>query len=243
MNMMNMKGNTLESKVSSEARELKVQFRTESGKGVARKLRRQGRIPAIFYGSKSEPVSMSLDPGEMVEALHTPKLKNTIIRMTSDHDGLNGKTVLVKEIQRHPLSRKFLHVDFMEVYPDQDVRAMIPIILKGQAKGVDLGGTLEQVLRFVEVKCAAEKIPVGIELEVTDLDIGDVIKFSQLTTEEEVELLGDEHATVVSLAAPRVVEEVEAAVEEEGEAVAEGEPGADAKAEDKPAEPDKSEKK
>ena len=225
-----------------EGRELRVDFRPGAGKGVARKLRKEGRIPGIFYGSKSEPIPMSLTPEEMVEALRTPKLKNTLIRMISDHNGLNGRLVLVKEIQRHPISRAYLHVDFMEVYPDQPVRAMVPVTIKGHAKGVDLGGTLDQHLRYVDIKCAADKIPSAIEVEVSELEIGGSIKLGQLSTEEGVELMGERHAAVVSVAAPRVAEVEEAVAEgeeEEAAAPAEAEPGA----EEKPTEGEKPGKK
>ncbi len=213
-------------------REMKVEYRSAKGKGVARKLRKSGRIPGVFYGSKSEAVALSVDPDDLVDALDTPKLKNTIIVLTADHEGLDGKKAMVKEIQRHPLTREFLHVDFMEVYSDRVVRTVIPITVKGHAIGVDLGGTLDQHLRHLEIKCVPEKIPVEIVIDVAKMKIGDALKTSELEVGEGIEILGEMQASVVSIAAPRVAERAAGVGAEGEEGEAEGEAAEDKKAEE-----------
>jgi large subunit ribosomal protein L25 len=212
--------------------EIKVEARAGAGKETARKIRNQGMIPGVFYGARHEPVSFMVAPGALKKALTTPKLLNTLLRLVSDNPEINGRVAMVKEIQRHPLTRAYLHVDLMEVYEDRPVRAWVPINVLGHAAGVDQGGTLDQHMRHVELKCAAYKIPNSIEIDVSALMIGDSIKLSQLPLEPGVELLGERQASVVSVVAPRVLEEVAvAAVEgEEGEAAAAGEEGKPAEA-------------
>ncbi len=206
---------------------LKVEFRGNSGKGVARKLRAKGLVPGVFYGVKSAPVTLAMTPDVLVEALSTPKLKNTMLKIECDNKDLDGKFVVVKEIQRHPVSRDFLHVDLMEIYPDYKIRTKVPLKLTGSARGVDEGGTLDQHIRLVEVKCAPRKIPETFEIDVTELEIGDSLKLGDVELGEDIEILGEIRSSVVSVAAPRVLETIETDEEEgeEGEEGVEGEEG------------------
>jgi large subunit ribosomal protein L25 len=226
----------METQTGQDIMELKVQARPGVGKGGARKLRRGGMIPGVFYGSRHEPLGLAVDPKALLAALSTPKLKNTVIRLASDDAALNGRMVLVKDIQRHPLSRDFLHVDLMEVYADKKVRANIPVHVTGYAVGVDLGGTLEQHLRSIHIKVAADQIPVSITIDATNLNIGDSIKVSQLPVAPGVEVLDEGGISVVSVVSPRVVEEAKPTDEEaaaaaaaEGEAKPEGDAAAKGK--------------
>jgi large subunit ribosomal protein L25 len=213
----------------AQVSELKVEFRSQAGKGAARKLRRHSKIPGVFYGSRREPVRLSVDPDRLRSALNTPKLLNTLLRIVSDHPDLNGRVVMVREIQRDPLSRKFIHVDLMEVYEDRSVRVKAPILLKGHAIGVDMGGTLEQHIRQAEIKCPADKIPPSIDIDVTELKIGQTIRLEDLSLGEDIELIGDKHASLATVVAPRVLKEEEVEEEEvEGEEAAEAEEGAKA---------------
>lgn len=207
--------------------ELKINHRTTSGKGVARKLRKSGKIPGVFYGLRHDPVSLVVDPDELLKALSTPKLKNTLIRMVSEDSDLNGRHVLVQTIQRHPVSREFLHVDFIEVYPDKAVKTKVPVNLVGHPKGVELGGTLDQQMREVYLTCPADKIPAEITVDVSELDIGDTIKLEEIQFGEGVDVLEDLESPIASVAAPRVLEETVTAEEEEGE---EGEEAAEGEA-------------
>jgi len=206
-----------------QTREINVEARLGSGKGVARKLRRAGKIPGVFYGFRTDPIKLALEPARLIEALSTPKHKNTLLRTVSEQDELNGRLAMVKDIQRHPVSRQFLHVDLIEIYTDRPVYAEIPIEIKGHAKGVDLGGTMDHSLRFIAIKCPADRIPVSIDIDVTEMEIGDSIKISELAVGEGVEILEDEHTSVVSVLAPTVEEEVAPAEGEEEEAAGEAE--------------------
>jgi large subunit ribosomal protein L25 len=220
--------------------ELKVSVRADKGKGVARKLRRQGLVPGIFYGPRHEPVPLALRPEELKAALDTPKLRNTVIRLVCEDGGVNGRRALVKDIQRHPLSRAFLHVDLMEVYDDVAVRANVPVHVTGHAIGVDLGGTLEQHLREIHIRCTPDKIPASITIDVSHLPIGGSIRIKELPVAQGIEVLDEGNISVVSVVAPRVLEETKPA-EEAAEAAGEGEAKPEAKA-DKSDKGDKGEK-
>jgi len=229
----------------ADASELKVEKRSAVGKGVARKLRKKGLIPAVFYGSRHQPVSLALDPEELVKALSTPKLRNTLIRLVSEDSEIDGRKVLVKDIQKDPLTNDFLHVDLLEVYSDILITTQVPIHLTGHPAGVELGGTLEQHLREVDIRCSPENIPSDLTIDVSRLGIGDSVKLGDLTFGQGVELLLDESLSVASVVAPTVVEEPAAEEEEEaeaaeGEEVAEGEK-APAEAEGKKKEGEKKE--
>jgi len=204
-----------------EASVLKVEKRTQSGKGVSRKLRKNGKIPGVFYGFRADAVSLTLDPAELREALNTPRKRNTILRLSADDANINGRIVMLKDMQRNPLTRDFLHVDLMEVYEDRPLKVEVPLNIMGHARGVDMGGTLEQHVRYLQVISPVDRIPVSIDIDVTNLDINDMVKVADLHVHEGAEILDDELATVVSVIPPRVMAE---ALPEEGEE-GEGEEG------------------
>ncbi len=215
---------------NAEASELKVEIRQASGKGVSRKLRKNGKIPAVFYGFRSSPVSLTMDPVALREALDTPKKRNTLLRLSTDDSYVNGKIVMVKDLQRNPLTRDFLHADLMEVYEDRPLKVDVPLNIRGHAKGVDMGGTLEQHVRYLQVISPVDRIPASIDVDVSHLDINDMVKVADLYVHEGAQILDDEQATVISVIPPRVMaealpEEEEAA--EEAEAEGEGEAGAE----------------
>lgn len=208
--------------------ELKVAPRAESGKGHARKLRKAGMIPGVFYGLRTPPAAFACDPNDLRTALKTRMLKNTLIKIVAEGSDINGRVVMVKEIQRHPLSRSFLHVDLIEVYADRMVKIMVPITLVGVPKGLELGGVLEHNLRSVHVKCVPDKIPVDLSIDVSALEIGHFLKLKDVAIPEGVNILDDLNMSVASVIAPRLAEvtaaEAEAAAAAEAEAA--GEEGA-----------------
>jgi large subunit ribosomal protein L25 len=125
---------------------------------------------------------------------------------------------MVKELQTHPVSRDFLHVDFYEIAMDRKIRVKVPIVTTGMAKGVELGGVLQIIRREIEVLCLPFEVPESFEIDVADLDIGDSIHVRDISQEGEIEFLEDENFTVVTLLIPKIEEEEEPAEEEEEEA-------------------------
>lgn len=167
-----------------------------TGKSVARKIRAAGRIPAVVYAQGSESVSITVDPNALTEIFRKTQDRNTIV-----HLELDGETIptLVRDAQRHPVKRDILHVDFYRLEPGQTVEVMVRLAGVGRAVGMALGGRLRLIRREVKVRCAWEKIPAIIEYDITPLDIGDMVKASQLDMPEGVELVVKNDFNVMSL--------------------------------------------
>ncbi|NNL67762.1 MAG: 50S ribosomal protein L25 [Myxococcales bacterium] len=222
---------------------LEVEAREKSGKGVARKLRAAGRIPAVLYGGGRPAFPLALDPVKLQKLLHASELgMNTLIDLkVTDHAELDGKTVLVRELQRDPVKGSFIHADLYEVDLTHTIEVQVPVHVTGKAVGVEMGGgVLDQVLREVEVKCLPRAIPDELVLDVSALEIGDSLHVRDIALPDGVELISDEDLSVVSVAAPvkeedliaDTGEEAEVPVvegEAEGEAPAEGAEGDEAK--------------
>lgn len=182
------------------------------GKGPARTLRRDGRVPGILYGHGEESVAVSVDALELGRLVHSISVENTIVDL--DLDGEEYK-VLIRELQRHPFRDDLLHVDFFHVAMDEKIYVEIPIVIVGVPTGVkNKGGVLDHQLRELEVYCLPGNIPEKIELDVTALDIGDSIHVGELDL-PDVEIETDHDRSVVAVLAPTIIEEPEEEPEEE----------------------------
>src|SRR3954471_7325405 len=188
-----------------------AQPRDTTGKGAARSLRRQGQVPAVIYGHGREPISLALNARDLDKMLGHIQAESTVIEVTVG--GQTAKT-LIREIQRHPIKRQILHVDFQALVAGEKVVVSIPIVLNGIPEGVRLeGGVLDQTLRELEIEVDPANIPDHIELDVTNMVIGDSKHISDLKLPEGVEVLDDPETSVAVLAAPRAVIEETAAPE------------------------------
>jgi large subunit ribosomal protein L25 len=199
--------------------QLSASIRDNGGKGVARKLRSSGSVPAVVYGHGREPQPLSINNRELEKLLGHIAAESTVIDLAID-----GKTsrTLIREIQRHPFKRQILHVDFQELVAGEKVLVRLPIVLIGVPDGVRMdGGILDQTMRELEVEVDPSNIPNHVELDVTKLVIGSSIHARDIPLPEGVEIAGDEDASVCVVSAPRAA--VEAAAAEEGEATAEPE--------------------
>ncbi len=203
--------------------------REGTGKSVTRKLRASGRIPAVVYGKRREPQSIQVDPAALEKLLRGSGGLNTLIDLTV---GSRTDTVLVKELQRHPVRGAFWHVDFYQVDLTEKITVDIPLHFVGKAKGVEFGGILDHPLREIEVECLPRAIPEFVEVDVSGLDVGDSIHVSDLRLPEGVEVMTDGQLPVASVVLPAAeVEETPVETLVEGETpAAEGEAqeGADA---------------
>jgi large subunit ribosomal protein L25 len=203
--------------LSADSRDLK-------GKGAARTLRSQGQIPAVIYGHGRDPQSLALNARDLDKLLSHIQAESTVIEVTVG--GHTAKT-LIREIQRHPIKRQILHVDFQALVAGEKVTVSIPIVLTGTPEGVRLeGGVLDQTLREIEIEVDPSNIPDHIEYDVTNMVIGDSVHVSDLKVPEGVEVQDDPETSVAVLAAPRAVIEETPVVAEavEGEAGAVAEP-------------------
>ena len=193
--------------------------RDDTGKGVARKLRADGQIPAVIYGHNREPQSLTVSSRDLERLLDRVAAASTVIDL--DLGGTTSRT-LIREIQRHPFKKQILHVDFQELVAGETVTVEVPLVIVGIAEGVRVGGgVLDQVLRDVEIECDPGSIPNHIDVDVTNLTIGHSIHVGDLTLPAGVTMLTDEEQTIAVCSAPRIEAEPVAAVEEEA---APGEP-------------------
>lgn len=213
---------------------LAARARAGSGKGEARALRRDGRVPAIAYGADLEqPRAISVDALELFHALHTDAGLNAIINLTVDGD---EQLVIARELQRHPVKRHLLHADFVTISRTVRIHVDVPIITEGSAPGEDEGGVAEQQLHTIPVEVLPLEVPDHILLDISDMQIGDVKRVEDLVLPEGVVSLEDPERTIITLTVPALevpepeegaplepVEGVEAAVEG-----AEDSPGDDA---------------
>ena len=196
---------------------LVAEVRDATGKGVSRKLRAAGRIPAVLYGKGAESKAISIDPSALQRLLQSGGAgMNTLIELSVDG---TTRTVLVKELQREPVRGRPLHTDFYLVDLDQTVEVSVPIHLVGRAPGVELGGILDHPLREIELECLPRAIPEGVDVDVSALQVGDSIHVRDLELPEGASVRTDVNLAVASVVAPVVVEEPVAEEPEEGEEV------------------------
>jgi large subunit ribosomal protein L25 len=193
--------------------------RTDSGKGVARKLRAQHSIPGVLYGHHREPQPVVVDARELDRLIERYATETTVVELALD--GQSVRT-LIREVQRHPFKRQVLHVDFQALVAGEKVTVDVPIVLHGTPAGVRVGGVLDQVLRELTVEVDPSEIPNHIDVDVSGLELAESLHVSDLTLPQGITVLDDADATVCVVGTPRVVEE-EAPAEAE-EAVAGAEP-------------------
>lgn len=203
---------------------LTAEAREGAGKGEGRRLRRAGRVPAVAYGGGLDATPVSVDALELYHALRTDAGLNALIRLEVDGD---THLTLARQLQRHPVRREIMHVDFVVVDRSRKVTVDVPIHLTGEAPGTDEGGVVDQVRFDVSVEVLPLEVPDNLELDISDMQVGDVKRLSDLSLPEGVALLDDPESTVASVYIPQVeVPETEVAEGEElDEALdAEGEP-------------------
>jgi large subunit ribosomal protein L25 len=207
--------------------------REGTGKGVARKLRAAGRVPAVLYGVGVESTALSVDAKDLFHLLHTGAGTNVLVDL--DVDG-KAHLALPRDVQRDHIRARYVHVDFLAVRADAKITLSVPVRVIGESPGVKLGGVLEHHLWELQVECLPTDVPDAIDADISTLDeIGTSLKVADLPVPEGVTVLTSPDESVVAVQQPQapVVEEaVEAAEGEiaEGEA-AEGEaPGAEASA-------------
>jgi large subunit ribosomal protein L25 len=197
---------------------IKADTRNSTGKGVARKLRAAGRIPAVLYGTNVEPVSITISAREWENITRHMK-RNVIIDMEIQGGAaIDKRPVMVKEIQRDGLGTNIMHIDFFQVSMEQTVEVEVPIHLTGKSKGEVLGGIVDVHLRSIRVECLPNQIPEDITLDVTELDIGDSIHISDISL-PGVKLVEHGEIAILSIIPPTVEGKKGAA--EAAEAVAE----------------------
>lgn len=226
----------------AEKSKLTATVRKETGKGVARRLRQKGMLPAVLYGHKTASMPLAIDLKQLKNFITGGKSEHKLLDLTIEGNGGPAeKTVMIKELQIDPAKRHYLHVDFFEVAMDEEITIPILIKLTGEAAGVKIGGVLQQVRRELEIRCLPSQIPDTLEIDVTSLNIGDSIHLKDVQLPPGVRILEDVDLTIATVLAPTIEKEVAEAVPEEAEEKAAAEAGEEKKGEEekKAAEGDK----
>lgn len=203
---------------------LAAQKRDGTGKGVARKLRQVGRVPAVLYGRELEALHLSVDAREADHLFRSISVDNTIVDLKVEGEK-EPFEILVREIQMHPWRNSMLHVDFLRIQAGVAVDLDVPVHLQGVPAGVRLnGGVLEQITHDLPVRCIPSKIPECFILDVTALDLNQSLHVSDIPLEEGIEIRVPGDQTICMVAVPRVAEEgaVEGEAAEPGLVGAEG---------------------
>ncbi|MBM3248651.1 MAG: 50S ribosomal protein L25/general stress protein Ctc [Candidatus Omnitrophica bacterium] len=198
---------------------LEASLRQETGKSKIKPLRKSGFIPAIVYGEGKKTVSIKVERRSVLRLIHEHHIENVIInlKIAGDEKKAKDSAVIIKEIQRDPVRDDILHIDFHQISLTKEIKVKVPIIAKGEPVGVKVdGGSLEHVIWELEIECLPTQIPPKIEVEVSQLKIGDSILVKDLTLPPGIKVLQEPDQVVVSVAAP-VKEEV-ALTPEEGAA-------------------------
>jgi large subunit ribosomal protein L25 len=206
---------------------LKAEPRDATGKGVARKIRASGRVPAVIYGQGGEAVPVTVDAKELFHLLHTDAGMNVLVdlRVNSDH-----MLAMPREVQRDHIRGTFIHVDFLRIARDEKITVEVPVHLVGESHGVKEGGVVEHHLWTLQVECFPQDVPSAIEADISALGVGDSLKVAELTVPDRSTILTPPEETVVSVVPPQILrameeleaEEAAAAEAAEAEAIAEG---------------------
>ncbi|NVB77195.1 MAG: 50S ribosomal protein L25, partial [Kofleriaceae bacterium] len=206
---------------------LTVSLRNQSGKGAAIKLRQQGKVPGVCYGAspggRIEPLPIVVDVKALRAALDPVRKQNTVIDLTIEGDSNPVKLhALVKEYQVHPIRRDITHVDLLAIDPNKEVRAEVPLEFTGKPAGAINGGQIRIVLRSLEVRAKPSDIPVKLTVDVSPLEIGDVVHVSSIALPDGVAAVTGRDLAVVTCAAPEEEKIEAAAAPAEGAAPAAG---------------------
>jgi large subunit ribosomal protein L25 len=204
--------------------ELNASIRKTTGNGPARVLRREGRVPAILYGPKSDPVLLSVGRQELDRVLKRGGIGQMLLKLVIQNGNTETKTTMIKELQTDPVSHNYLHIDFYEVDLTRKLLVKVPLVAKGKAKGIEDGGMLQLVRRELEVLCLPTQIPEVLEIDITELDIGDSLHVKDISLPEEIEIPADSNFTIVTIVSGKMAEEVVAAAEVTEEGAGEEQP-------------------
>ena len=217
---------------------LAAHVRENRGKGAARKLRQNDQLPAIFYGPATETIMLTVDYPELARITKQGKGENIILdlQITSDH-GEETRKAMLKELMVDPVNGAYLHADFYEISMDKEITVDIPVTLVNTPIGATEGGFLQHIRRDITVSCLPDNLIDSLELDVSELDIGDTIHIRDIEFPEGITCSEEGHLTVVVVSAPG------GGMEEEEEELEEGIEEETADSEEETAEESKEEKK
>lgn len=182
--------------------------RTTIGKGSARKLRSMGRLPVILYGPETDSIMLSLDYKQLEKILRGKSAESIIFDLRVDSNGKNNsKRVMIKEIQKDPVTRDYLHVDFYEISMEKELEVDIPVYLVNTPIGVSEGGILEHIRRELKILCMPKNLIDKIEVDVSGLDVGQSLHIEDISFPPGLKSIEDGNLTIATVVAPTIEEE------------------------------------
>ena len=191
-------------------------MRDDQGKGASRRLRRQGKVPAIIYGAGREPRSLMFDHNKVLQQLEDPSFYSSILNIKV---GDKSRAAIVKDIQRHPAKRRILHIDLQRIVEDEKIKMQIPIHYLGEeeAVGVKLGGgTVSKLMTELEISCLPKDLPEFLEVDISELELDQMLNVSDINLPEGTEiseLLIEQNPAIVSI--QEIKEIIEEDIEDE----------------------------
>lgn len=207
---------------------LNGKLRQQGSKSAARQVRREADLPAVLYGLKDN-VSLRVNQKDLGKVMEKHG-HNALIALTIEGDSSKQRQVIVKDYQRHPLQTDWLHVDFLEIDMSKKTRVLVPVKLIGHSPGEKQGGMVNHAVKEIEVECLPGDIPDEIEINMPDVNLGEVVHISDLKLSDKLEIMDDPGNAVVSIYVEKVKEKAtEEGEEAEGEAAATEEKPAAAK--------------
>jgi large subunit ribosomal protein L25 len=177
---------------------IEVERRSSAGKGANRKLRQQGLIPAVVYGGGKEAVPVVIDRHTVTELLKQEKGRNTVFLLKM-RGTKQERHAMVRDAHINPLTRQYMHLDFIRVMKGQRLKVEVPVVLEGESAGVKIGGFLDWVGRSLHVECAAEAIPQSFHVDVSSLELGQHITAAEMSLPEGVKLLDDPRKMIATV--------------------------------------------
>ena len=201
---------------------LKVEKRNEEEikNSTARKLDRVGYIPAVMYGLDKKPVSIKIQKKELSSLLKGHSISSTIFDIRMDEKSKDKDAVIIKEYQRDPISREFIHLDFMRIQMKKEIETVVPVMIINEeiAVGIkDSGGVLQHGLRELRISCFPGDIPEHIDYDIKDLGMNEIIRVENIEIDEKIKILNDISEVIVSIIPPTELKEEEIVTEEEAE--------------------------
>ena len=195
--------------------ELEVFKRESLGKQANKKYRKDGFVPDVIYGKNKENLNILIDPIKLKKILKNEAGENTIIEMKLDKSDLK-KNVLLKDAHLDTLTSDPLHLDFYEITDGVDVKVSSPLLFEGKPEGVKNGGVIQTLSNEIKIKCLPTNIPNVIEINISDLNIGDTLRVKDIKPMDGIEILSNPESTIISILAPRLVVETATTDADEG---------------------------
>ncbi len=178
--------------------ELNVTLREGAGKGVARRLRAQGLVPAVVYGKGIDPCTISVEPRDLERVVSSDAGWNTLITLRGAKP-VEGKVVVLRDLDLHPIRRTMVCADFHAIDLKKKGSFMVPVVAVGKSEGEKIGGSLQVIRHELEVVCLPDAVPQAIEIDVTALNIGDTVHVEEVATAQGVEIPYDVNFTVITV--------------------------------------------